>query len=368
MSGGYRKYLLNIIPRLANHPDVDSLLCASPESLNVQDWFESLPNVKFINCRPYRFLLNSLDTELKQHLEKFSSDVFFIPTERYYRFNKVPVVHMVRNMEPFVSNIDSNPFGERFRNWVRSVDAKTTLKKSNRVIAVSKYVRDFLMNHWNIPDEKIGLVYHGTNLPENKDLHSPAIIPKRWGGQFLFTAGSIRSARGLEDLLHAMRCLTELSTISGLVIAGEPGPRMIRYQKKLCDWTQIHNLSDRICWAGRLTEQEMSWCYRNCNAFVMTSRVESFGMIAGEAMAHGCVCIAAENPCLPEIFGDVAIYYPPKNGKALADVIRGILPWDSQQCQIMSDRARKRAAEFSWDACVEKTILELKKAVEISGV
>lgn len=365
MSGGYRKYLLNIIPRLANHPDVDSLLCASARSLNVQDWFESLPNVKFINCRPYRFLLNSLDTELKQHLEKFSSDVLFIPTERYYRFNKVPVVHMVRNMEPFLSSINNNPFSEQFRNWVRSVDAKRTLKKSNRVITVSKYARAFLTNHLNIPAKKIGMVYHGIDSPENRNIDIPDIIPEARDGQFLFTAGSIRPARGLEDVLNALKYLSvNSSNFPILVIAGEHTPRMMRYRKRLENWIKVNNLSSKVCWAGRLNEQEMSWCYQNCRAFIMTSRVESFGMIAGEAISHGCVCISANNPCLPEIFGDTAIYYPHKNGKALAEAIQAVLSWNDQYRMKMSERARKRSREFSWDVTAQKTVEELKKAIE----
>ena len=73
--------------------------------------------------------------------------------------------------------------------------------------------------------------------------------------------------------------------------------------------------------AGNLSEKEMSWCYKNCKMFVMTSRVESFGIIAGEAMAHGYICISVDNPCLPEIFRVAAVYYLPRKGKLLAEAI-----------------------------------------------
>jgi glycosyltransferase involved in cell wall biosynthesis len=87
-------------------------------------------------------------------------------------------------------------------------------------------------------------------------------------------------------------------------------------------------------------------------------------MIGGEAMSHGCICISADNPCLPELFGDVAIYYPPKDGRALADAIKAVLAWDDKQREAMSGKAKKRAAEFSWDVCTEKTVAVLAKAVE----
>ena len=36
MSGGYRNYLCNVVPRLAAHDDVDALLCATSDSVDVQ--------------------------------------------------------------------------------------------------------------------------------------------------------------------------------------------------------------------------------------------------------------------------------------------------------------------------------------------
>jgi glycosyltransferase involved in cell wall biosynthesis len=363
MSGGYCKYLRNVIPRMIANPVVDTLLCASPASLNVPDWFDHLPNVEFVNCKSVRFLYHSVDQVLEQHLEKFSPDVIYSPTERSFRFNRVPIVNMIQNMEPFVTNIDGNPFREKVRQWIQVVDARKAIKKSDRVIAISEFVRDFLMQYWKIQPELIGVVYHGIDLPKNKG-QRPVLIPKDWEGRFLFTAGSIRPARGLEDVLYALNLLSaKTSNISGLVIAGETTSVMMKYRKKLEAIIKTHNLSSRVCWAGNLNEGEMAWCYQKCFAFVMTSRVESFGMIAGEAMAHGCISISADNPCLPEIFGDAAIFYMPYSEEDLANKVMKVLSWDSQKRAVASMAARQRASEFSWDICVEKTVGELTKVV-----
>ena len=133
--------------------------------------------------------------------------------------------------------------------------------------------------------------------------------------------------------------------------------------KKLKNWVDTHNLSSKVCWAGNLNESEMSWCYQNCSAFIMTSRVEACPNIALESMSHGCVCISADSPPLPEIFGETAIFYPPINGKALAEAIQTVLASDSNLRNEASERARKQASKFSWDVCAEKTVAELAKAV-----
>ncbi len=367
MSGGYRKYLQNIIPRMLSNHVVQAILCASPESLRVQDWFEQIYNVEFTNCRPYRFLYRGSDSQLRLQLEEFSPDVIFIPLERFFRFKKVPVVNMIQNMEPFVTNSDGNSSSERLRQWVQRVDGRRAIKKADGIIGLSRFVCDFLVTYWGIPNEKISLVYHGIDVTKNEDGCKPDIIPDTWHGEFIFTAGSIRPARGLEDLLQAMRHVTSQGQdLGGVVVAGGTSPRMIGYQKKLKDWIQTHKLSSEVCWVGDLDVNEMAWCYRNCRAFVMTSRVESFGMIGGEAMSHGCISIAADNPPLPEIFKDAAVYYPPKDSKALAKAIQLVVGWNSQKKEKMSERAKSRAAEFSWDVCTEKTVAALADAVRNS--
>ena len=365
MSGGYRKYLFNIIPRLASNLNVESILCASPKSLKIHELLGELPNVKFINCQPFRFLHHKIEPELENYLEKFSPDIIFIPLARYFKFNNIPIVNMLRNMEPFTDNLNNNFIFNKCKLYVQRIIAKKAIEKSDRVIAVSEYVKEFLMYNWNIPEDKIGLVYHGIEIPKVKEIQLPQNITKDWEGKFIFTAGSIRPARGLEDILNAMKYLSlKRAEIKGLVIAGGISPSMIGYQHKLKKWIQAQNLSPKIFWVSSLNEKEMNWCYRNCISFVMTSRVAACPNIVLEAMSHGCISISSDNPPLPEIFGDAVIYYPPKRGELLAESIQTVLEWNNYQRGEASKKARERAAEFSWDVTMERLLTEFKKAIE----
>jgi hypothetical protein len=92
-------------------------------------------------------------------LEEFSPDVIFAPVERSFRFSEIPVVNMIQNMEQFVSNINGNPFNESLKLWVQYVDGKRAIKKADRIIVLSRFVFDFLVTHWGIPNEKIGIAF-----------------------------------------------------------------------------------------------------------------------------------------------------------------------------------------------------------------
>jgi len=84
MSGGYRKYLRNVIPRVSRHDAVETILCATPGSIGVQDWFNPMPNVRFVSCKPFRSLFRYRDVKLLWELERFSPDVIFVPVERFF--------------------------------------------------------------------------------------------------------------------------------------------------------------------------------------------------------------------------------------------------------------------------------------------
>jgi glycosyltransferase involved in cell wall biosynthesis len=272
---------------------------------------------------------------------------------------------MIQNMEPFAYSSKKNPFSEKFRNFVRRNIASNAVRRSHRVIALSNFVKQFLVDNLNIPENKISVVHHGIYHNKSFNCLRPSAVPESWKGDFLFTAGSIRPARGLEDIIYALKHLVTRKSDVNLLIAGATHPNMLPYLKSLKAKIAEFGLLRKIIWAGSLNHEEMNWCYKNCRLFVMTSRVEALAMIALEAMSRDCICITADSSCLPEVFGNAAIYYPPKNSKLLAETIHTTLAWSDRQRNEMHGSMRKRVAEFpSWDKTVEKTVNELKLAVE----
>jgi glycosyltransferase involved in cell wall biosynthesis len=360
LSGGYRKYLQKLLPLLKTDHHIHELHVFIPpqtgnlpkiESFSFLTW----PATDHKNSFPW----------VKKKIRQLSPDVVFIPTARWIDCGQIPIVTMVRNMEPLTASFGGNPLEEGIKNLFRTYVAKRSCLRATRVIAVSEYVKDFLQTHWNIESNKIGIVYHGVEPPtEPGVLPNSAQPPKIECEPFIFTAGSIRPARGLEDIINALAMLRNNSSGYRLVIAGAVDPGMEFYKRKLDKLSTRLGIASQIIWAGFLSEQDISWCYHHCAVFVMTSRAEACPNTVLEAMAHGCVCISTETPPMPEFFKDVAIYYPPKDAKALADAIRSALEWDDGKRKESSSRTKWRATEFSWDVCAEKTVAELAKTIQ----
>lgn len=354
ISGGYRNYLTNILPFLAADNRIDTLLCVSPVSLSIPEWTQQHQKIQFVECRPFNVFSRSLDRELGRLLNSFHPDVIFVPTARVMSFNNVPVVTMIQNMAPLVS---WKWYGllEKPRLAAQWLETFRAVRQADRVISISDFVRQFLLTSWGVNPEKIVSIYFGAPLAASNPVR-PVQIPSEWT-DFIFTAGSIEPYRCLEDII---KCVGYSKKSVGrhlkVVLAGSARKTMQSYERRLKTMAELAGVSADLCWTGQLSKEEMGWCYKNCSAFVMTSRVEAAPNTVLEAMACGAVCIAADNAPMPEFFAEAALYYNPGNGEMLAAAISDVLSWDSAKRGQVSAAAYERSRKFTWEITAEKTV------------
>ncbi|MDP3771531.1 MAG: glycosyltransferase [bacterium] len=360
MSGGYRKYLDVVLPRLASHPEITELLIGLPAGIGDSlRGVPSLSTVQWVAIKTPRTLVTTPETlGVAEAFSAFRPDVIFVPTARPCRCISAPIVTMLRNMEPLAFPNAENPMTERVRTWLRRRAAWEAVQRADHVVAVSQFVREFLMTRWGVPETRVSLAYHGVG-PTSIVPVRPRMLPAGWDDDFCFTAGSIRPARGLDDVLGALRALPETVRVA---IAGDVAPVMRGYAASRRTWVERAGLHDRVAWLGPLSDAEMAWCYAHGRAFVMTSRVEACPNTALEAMAAGCVIVAADNPPLPEIFGNVATYYTPRDAQSCAGAIATALGRDGAALAAVRVHAERRAGEFSWDRSVAATVHALQRA------
>jgi glycosyltransferase involved in cell wall biosynthesis len=360
LSGGYRKYLQRVVPLIEKHPNIHKIAVYVPQQMEgcfdsfTKNWL-SWPNDD--QKRGFAWL--------KKDVGQFSPDVIFIPTARYVNFGNIPTMLMVRNMEPLIVPFGGNPLPEAIRNIGRAYSAKKACFKAARIIAVSNHVKDFLVRRWTIKPGRIGVVYHGVDFPGVLSFpEMPSFLQSQGGCRFIFTAGSIRPARGLEDVIDAHGLLCKDMKDIKLIIGGSNDPGMESYKSELDRLIAKRGTSAYVIWAGSLSADEMDWCYRHCEAFVMTSRAEACPNIVLEAMSHGCISVSTQTSPMPEFFDDsAALYYPPKDFSTLSRQIQVALSMKQNEREAMSLAAKATASKFSWEICAKKTVDELQKAL-----
>jgi glycosyltransferase involved in cell wall biosynthesis len=95
---------------------------------------------------------------------------------------------------------------------------------------------------------------------------------------------------------------------------------------------------------------------------VYPSLYEGFGFPILEAQSQGCVVVAAQNSCLPEIGGDGAMYFPDNDAATLAARVREILR-NGDEARELREMGYKNVSRFSWNTAALETLRVLEQTV-----
>lgn len=361
LSGGYAKYLDAILPLLRRDTRVAVLDVFVPPGVTL-----GARAAEATRSWPHNDALSGYAT-LRTQLRQLAPDVVFFPTSRLVRCGMVPTVVMVRNMEPLTVPFGGNTWREGLKNLARARATRVACRQASRVIAVSRYVERFVTERWHLEPGRVGVVYHGIDSPA----HGAApVMPLPLGDRprFVFTAGSIRPARGLEDLIRAMPILRRAEPGLTLAIAGGVDASGRRYEARMKRLAASLGVDRALVWAGHLSAPEMAWAFQHCAAFVVTSRAEACPNIALEAMSHGASIVSTEQEPMPEFFDSSALYYPPRDAGVLAARLESVLRTAPAVLEERRTQTRRRSETFTWARTAARTVDQLLMAVSRGAV
>jgi glycosyltransferase involved in cell wall biosynthesis len=112
--------------------------------------------------------------------------------------------------------------------------------------------------------------------------------------------------------------------------------------------------SPNLCFAGFLSDTELSVLYRHAIAYVFPSFYEGFGLPPLEAMNYGLPVISSERGSLPEVLGKAALYFDPEQEASFERQIRSVAT-DKELSQRMRHRGYRHVRLFSWKRMAKST-------------
>ena len=275
------------------------------------------------------------------------------------RLNKIGLVTTIHDLAFFRFPDTASPLN---RHYLTST-IQASLKRSARVIAVSNSTKRDLINLFNIPEEKIRVVYLGVDEGFSSVATPDSLEEVRNGyrlnSPFILFVGAMEPRKNLVNLITAYNSLIRESVINhSLVIAGARD----RSSKPVFKLVRELGMNGKVIFTGEVAQEDLVALYSAADLFVLPSLYEGFGFPPLEAMACGTPTIVSDVSSLPEIVGNAALKVAPEKPEELARSIRAVLENHVLRHELVT-KGLQQAKKFSWRKTAEET-LNVYKEVE----
>jgi len=293
----------------------------------------------FLTRRPFKGktrIMAALNRSISRHSLSYDFDLFHPTYFNPYFLTKLdkPFVVTVHDM------IHELFDGGHVRDDGTAANTRLLCNRAAAVIAVSRNTKDDLCRLLGIPEEKVRVVYHATELTYAGEarLHdSPYLlfVGERGGyknfAPFAASVAPVLLRRGLD-----------------LVCAG--GGPLSQKERALLSGLMIVDKVVQLSFADPGT---LASLYHFAEVFCYPSLYEGFGIPLLEAFSCGCPVAASSTSCFPEIAGPAAEYFDPRDSSS----IEAAVEWAAfGRRDELVRLGRERLSLYSWERSAAATL------------
>lgn len=238
-------------------------------------------------------------------------------------------------------------------------------KRASAILVPSNFVKEDLAKKLNVPREKVTVTYEAvsSSLKETvlDQTEKKEILTKYNLAQpFIVYTGSVYPHKNVDILIDAIEKHNKSREVDlQLALICSRSVFWERTNKKIID----RNISHWVKMLGFVDDCDVSKLYSLALALVHPSKMEGFGLTGLEAMSVGLPVISSNASCLPEVYGDAALYFDPDNIDQLVECLNEIIK-NHELREELSEKGYLQARKYSWDKMgaetfeVYKTILK----------
>lgn len=314
---------------------------------------------------PFKYdLLKSLVATSSYEPYFKNDDLLFLPD-----FYRIPLVKNI----PMIATIhDSIPlshpewvYSSKFHQLKNNFRLKYTASFLERIICISEYAAKDVMKHFNIPENKIDIIYHGidNNFFQIMDISRKQSILNKYGllsKKYILHVSTFQPRKNQDGILAAYEKLSKnVQEEFPLVMVGKNGWG--------CEDTIIKlkhmEKTNGVKWLSSVNDDELCTLYQESTCFIFPSLYEGFGFPILEAMASNTPVITSNIGAMKEIAGEGNAYLVnPYDADELSDAMKELLN-NTLLRNTLIQRGRAHAETFTWEKSAQKHVDVFKKMV-----
>ena len=219
-------------------------------------------------------------------------------------------------------------------------------RAADLVLPVSRYLERFLVEQFGLRPERSAVVGNGVDeafFTAGAEALSP-LEKGEYNADRLLVVGGLNGWDGAESILACADALAESIPHLGIDVIGTlDDPGSIAASDRRPNLRRL----------GFRPPHELAVMMPRYLALLYLPNVESFGIVALEAMAAALPVLACRLTAVPETAGDGAWYVDERRPAEVVAAVRALRA-DPALRRAWVERGRRRAAGFTWEACLER--------------
>lgn len=222
-------------------------------------------------------------------IRQVNPDILMVHSTWAGVFVRFPYLFIPKRREKIIYNAHGWAFlrdTSAIQKNIYALIEKVLANVTDFIINVSDYEQNAALIY-GLPKEKMMRIYNGVDAPKTGTVTIEGFDPNKIN---LLFVGRFDRPKGLDWLLERLRDNIKRKDIHLYIIGAS-----------VIDNQMIPTSDERITFLGWVDSKKIDGYYRLCDALVMPSRWEAFGLAAVEAMRNGMPVIASRQGALPEI-------------------------------------------------------------------
>lgn len=187
-----------------------------------------------------------------------------------------------------------------------------SLRRADKVIAVSEFTKQEIVKHYGISEEKVSVVLNALSddFTHYEKFSDDRITTTRqkYGlpEKFILYVGTLQPRKNVPALIRAFALLKDRLPDMDLVIVGNR--KGYHYDTGIDTAIEEESARSRIIFPGFVDQEDLAVVMQMAKVFVFPSLYEGFGLPVLEAMSQGVPVLASDIPPLREVGGEAAAF------------------------------------------------------------
>lgn len=226
-----------------------------------------------------------------------------------------------------------------------SRDKRLAVARADHVLCISRSTQRDLVDLFGVDEAKTSVTHLGFSVAPGR----ARPLPPAEREPLLLYVGQRKGYKNFEGFLRAYAASSRIRRDFRVIAFG--GGAFSPSERELVRSLGLDE--DRVGQTGG-DDSRLADLYGRAAALVYPSRYEGFGLPPLEAMANGCPVACARASSIPEVAGEAAEYFDPLSVEDMTQALERVLYSDERRREL-AVLGRRRAAEFTWDACARRT-------------